>query len=161
MDSRTAPAVGTVTADTPLQRLRRDRAVPPGTAPRRLAGRRARRAVPSPGPASRAGLEPVDNAVGTRGPPRRRDRLLTRPRRRRPPPKPVEPHRLPAERSAATARATGTDVRGDRPGRSPRSPSSGTGSAPPPPAAMAAVPWRTRRPPPRVPRLRLQTDFPQ
>ena len=46
-------------------------------------------------------------------------------------------------------RAPGTDVRGDRLGRSPRSPSSGTGSAPPPPAAMAPVPWRPRRPPPR------------
>ena len=59
---------------------------------------------------------------------------------------PVEPHRLPAERSPATAGGAGTDVRGDRPDRSPGSPSSGT--APPPPAAVAAVAWQPHRPPP-------------
>ena len=87
--------------------------------PRRPAERRVRRAgAPSTTRSARAGRRLGPSPPARRRPPH--DRLR----------QPVEPHRLPAERSAATAGGTGTDVRGDRPGRSPRSPSSGTGSAP-------------------------------
>ena len=122
---RDQPAVGRrvdVTADTS-----RDRRCRRARLPRRLAGRRARRAVrpkPSACRASRLAATPR---------PRRR---LARPAASASP-----------ERSPATAGGTGTDVRGDRPGRSPRSPSSST--TPPRPAAVAAVPWQPRRPPPR------------
>ena len=121
---RDQPAVGRrvdVTADTS-----RDRRCRRARLPRRLAGRRARRAV-----------RPKPSAC-------RSSRLAATPRPRRRLARPAAS--ASPERSPATAGGTGTDVRGDRPGRSPRSPSSST--TPPRPAAVAAVPWQTRRPPP-------------
>ena len=61
------------------------------------------------------------------------------------------------ERSPATAGGTATDVRGDRPGRSPSS-----GTTPHRPAAVAAVPWQPRRPPPQrqTPPARYAPDDP-
>ena len=83
--------------------------------------------------AARAGRSPSTTwsarAAGPRPPPPGPLRLIAYQRNVRPP------------RPGGTGTWTGTDVQGDRPGRSPRSPSSGTGSAPPP-AAMTAVPWQ-------------------
>ena len=138
------PQSGTVTADTPPSASPRS-AVPAAmtSAPAGGTTGATRLSVPSPPPAGRRGSrepEPVDKARAAASTPGSTSRPTTASA------SPVEPHRLPAERSPATAGGAGTDVRGDRPGRSPRSPSSGI--APPPPAAVAAVPWQPHRPPP-------------
>ena len=150
VDSRTAPAVGTVTADTPPSASPRS-AVPAGTTSAPLAGRRARRAVrPKPSACRSSRLA---RAGARRQRARPRGRGLGRRTRRdaaaaASPSSTSRPTTASAssERSPATAGGTGTDVRGDRPGHSPRSPPSGT--TPPRPAAVAAVPWQPHRPPP-------------
>ena len=165
------PAVGDRDRPTRRPAHRRDRRCRRARLPRRLAGRRARPGCLSqaPPPAGRRGSrepEPVDNALGRAAAglavglaatpwPRRR---LARPAAPQPPPP-------SPERSPATARGTGTDVRGDRPGRSPQVALERHHAAPscgrwqphrPPPAGAGSVvnrcgggwsaPWQTRRP---------------
>ena len=113
----------------PTRRLahRRDRRCRRVLLPRRLAGRRARRAVrPKPSACRSSRLA---RAGARRQRARPRGRGLGRRTRRdaaaaASPGSTSRPTTASAssERSPATAGATGTDVRGDRPGRSPRSP---------------------------------------
>ena len=106
----------------------------PARLPRRLAGRRARRAVrPKPSACRSSRLARAGAPSRTRAGPRPRawpSDTLTGGRARSTP--------------GSTSRPTTASA---SPGRSPRPPSSGTGSAPPPPAAVAAVAWQPHRPP--------------
>ena len=112
-DSRTAPAVGTSDRRHAAQRHRRDRRC-------RLAGRRARHAVRPKASACRSsrlarGRSTVENAVGRAAAGLAVGHADGRPR----------------STPGSTSRPTTASA---SPGRSPRPPSSGTGSAPPPPA---------------------------
>ena len=106
----------------------------PARLPRRLAGRRARRAVrPKPSACRSSRLARAGAPSRTRAGPRPRawpSDTLTGGRARSTP--------------GSTSRPTTASA---SPGRSPRPPSSGTGSALPPPAAVAAVAWQPHRPP--------------
>ena len=135
------PQVGTVTVDTPPSASPRS-AVPAGTTSAPAGGTTGATRCPS-----QALRLQVVAARASRSPSPRPRRRLARPAAPQPPP--PAPLSLTAyQQNVRPPRpgGAGTDVRGDRPGRSPRSPSSGT--APPPPAAVAAVPWQPCRPPP-------------
>ena len=113
VDSRTAPAVGTSDRRHAAQRHRRDRRC-------RLAGRRARHAVRPKASACRSsrlarGRSTVENAVGRAAAGLAVGHADGRPR----------------STPGSTSRPTTASA---SPGRSLRPPSSGTGSAPPPPA---------------------------
>ena len=116
------------------QRHRRDGRCRPARLPRRLAGRRARHAVRPKASACRS------SRLARAGAP---SRTRSAARLRAWPSDTLTGGRgsTPGSTSRPMTASTG-------PGRSPRPPSSGTGSTPPPPAAVAAVAWRTRRPPP-------------
>ena len=104
--------------------------------PRRLAERRVRRAgAPSTTRSARAGRRLGPSPPARRRPPH--DRLR----------QPVEPHRLrnvQPPRPGGQAPTFGVTGLAARPGR----PRAAPVPRPPPPAAMAAVPWQPRRPPP-------------
>ena len=136
-DSRTTPAVGTVTADTPLSASPRSAVPDRHDFRRRLAGRRARRAVrPKPSACRSSRLARAGGPPTTRAGPAAAGLAVGQ-----------------ADEGAARSTAGSTSrptTASASPGRSPRPPPAAPGSAPPPPAAVPAVAWQPHRPPPAV-----------